>query len=156
VIRRLRDHRAGAALRQLNKRVRRTLLAELLGTPTKVDPGFRGGLSREPAHRAEGICRPDFNAEATEAINDDRVLGDAPSSKRIARGQLARRLWLMTFDSDGVRLIQINAGLARARKLHALRGSEQFLSNLPPALSRGLGAFPWLAHSLAEIATAVR
>jgi hypothetical protein len=25
---------------------------------------------------------------------------------------LARRLWLMTFDSDGVRLIQINAGLA--------------------------------------------
>jgi hypothetical protein len=45
----------------------------------------------------------------------------------------------------GVRLIQNNAGLARARKLHALRGAEhvyRFLSNLPPALSRGLGAFP--------------
>jgi hypothetical protein len=30
----------------------------------------------------------------------------------------------VAFDSDCVRLIQINAGLARARKLHAFRGAE--------------------------------
>ena len=57
-------------LRQLNKRVGRTLLAELFGTPATVDPGLRRQLRREPAHGAEGISRPELNAEATEAINE--------------------------------------------------------------------------------------
>jgi hypothetical protein len=54
-------------------------MAELLGTPTKVDPGFRGGFSGEPAHGAEKAIGPDLDAEAMEASNNDRVFVHPPT-----------------------------------------------------------------------------
>jgi hypothetical protein len=54
-------------------------MAELIGTPAKVDPGLRCGLSREPSHGAENTIGQDLNAEAMEASNNDRVVGHPPT-----------------------------------------------------------------------------